>query len=67
MLGTVNDVVEIKEVDNKQVASVNQKFLISIIQELANIEDRNINFINIKIEDKNPFEEWKNKKDKILY
>jgi len=32
-----------------------------------NIEDRNIKFINIKIEDKNPFEEWKNKEDKVLY
>ena len=39
-----------------------------IYNELSkNIEDRNIKFINIKIEDKNPFEEWKNKKDKILY
>jgi 5'-3' exonuclease len=34
--------VEIKEVDDKPIALVNQKFLTSIIQELANIEDRNM-------------------------
>lgn len=31
------------------------------------IEDRKVTFTNIKIADKNPFEEWKNIKDKILY
>ena len=34
--------VEIKEIDDKPVALVNQKFLTSIIQELANMEDRNM-------------------------
>ena len=32
-----------------------------------NIEDRQIEFVNIKINDNNPFEEWKNKNDKVLY
>ena len=32
-----------------------------------NIEDRKIEFVNIKIKNSNPFEEWKNKNDKILY
>ena len=34
--------VEIKEVDDKPHALVNQNFLISIIQDLANMEDRNM-------------------------
>lgn len=41
-----------------------------IYDELSkNMEDRKVTFINVKIADtdKNPFEEWKNKKDKILY
>ena len=39
-----------------------------IYDELSkNMEDRKVTFINIKIADKTPFEEWKNKKDKILY
>jgi len=32
-----------------------------------NIEDRKIEFVNIKIKNSNPFEEWKNKNDKVLY
>ena len=32
-----------------------------------NIEDRKIEFVNIKIKNINPFEEWKNKNDKVLY
>jgi guanine deaminase len=32
-----------------------------------NIEDRKIEFVNIKIKNNNPFEEWKNKNDKVLY
>ena len=39
-----------------------------IYDELSkNVEDRKVQFINIKIPDNNPFEEWKNKTDKILY
>lgn len=39
-----------------------------IYDELSkNMEDRKVTFVNIKIADKNPFEEWKNKTDKILY
>ena len=32
-----------------------------------NMEHRKVQFINIKIPDNNPFEEWKNKTGKILY
>ena len=32
-----------------------------------NMEHRKVQFIKIKITDNNPFEEWKNKTDKILY
>ena len=39
-----------------------------IYDELSkNMEDRKVQFIHIKITDNNPFEEWKNKTDKILY
>ena len=45
-----------------------QKVMIKNAQN-KNMEDRKVTFINVKIADtdKNPFEEWKNKKDKILY